>query len=356
MWVAVSAGVAVLAGWCAAHLADTTEQTVAVNVLLVAAVIGLLPFGRYAGPRSAAAPAFSAAAAYALVWEPDPDSLPLTLGVAGLAAAVTAAAGRALLPDVSADGTESRRDEAHVVWMATGVLLFLTAGLAAVFQFRPSIVWSLLLVFAMLGARLVPRLAIDVPDQLLIDLERLAVNAWSAREQPTGRRGRMVIARGMVARIVDRGQRIISGASLAIAAVAAGSAYLLLTSGLPGFSRLGAGLLVFFVGASLLFAAGSYRNRAARLLLRAAGLACWVALAGERVPTWSPASRSWLVLGAVALGLLCIVVAVASGRGWRSVWWARRAEVGESMCSAFAIAALSLSTGLFSHVWVLTSR
>ena len=356
LWVAVSAGVAVLAGWCAAHLADTTEQTVAVNVLLVAAVIGLLPFGRYAGPRSATAPVFSAAAAYALVWEPDPDSLPLTLGVAGLAAAVTAAAGRALLPDVSADGTESRRDEAHIVWMATGVLLFLTAGLAAIFQFRPSIVWSLLLVFAMLGARLVPRLAIDVPDQLLIDLERLAVNAWSAREQPTGRRGRMVIARGMVARIVDRGQRIISGASLAIAAVAAGSAYLLLTSDLPGFSRLGAGLLVFFVGASLLFAAGSYRNRAARLLLRAAGLACWVALAGERVPTWSPASRSWLVLGAVALGLLCIVVAVASGRGWRSVWWARRAEVGESMCSAFAIAALSLSTGLFSHVWVLTSR
>ena len=337
-------------------MADTTEQAVAVNVLLVAAVIGLIPFGRYAGPRSATAPAFSAAAAFAIVWEPDPDSLPLTLGVAGLAAAVTAAAGWALLPDVSADGTESRRDEAHVVWMATGVLLFLTAGLAAISQFRPSIVWSLLLVFAMLGARLVPRLAIDVPDQLLIDLERLAVNAWSAREQPTGRRGRMVIARGMVARIVDRGQRIISGASLAIAAVAAGSAYLLLTSGLPGLSRLGAGLLVFFVGASLLFAAGSYRNRVARLLLRAAGLACWVALAGERVPTWSPTSRSWLVVGAVALGLLCIVVAVANGRGWRSVWWARRAEVGESLCSAFAIAALSLSTGLFSHVWVLTSR
>ena len=81
LWVAVSAGVAVLAGWCAAHLADTTEQLVAVNVLLVAAIIGLLPFGRYAGPRSAAAPVFSAAAAYALVWEPDPDSLPLTLGV-----------------------------------------------------------------------------------------------------------------------------------------------------------------------------------------------------------------------------------------------------------------------------------
>ena len=240
--------------------------------------------------------------------------------------------------------------------MATGVLVFLTAGFAAVCQFGPSIVWSLLLVYAMVGARLMPRFAVDVPDQMLVDLERLAVNAWSAREQPPGHRGRMVIASGLVARIVDRGQRIISAASLAIGAVAAGSAYLLLSSGLPGFSRLGADLLVFFVGASLLFAAGSHRNRAARLLLRAAGLACWAVLAGALVPSWSPTSRSWLVLGAVLLGLVCIVVAVASGRGWRSVWWARRAELGESVCIAFAIAALSLSTGLFGHVWVLTSR
>ena len=95
--MAVATGVAVIAGWYAARLPDTAEQTVAVNVLLVAAVIGLLPFGRYAGPRSAAAPAFSAAAVYALVWTPEPDTLPLTWGVVGLAAAVTAASGRALL-------------------------------------------------------------------------------------------------------------------------------------------------------------------------------------------------------------------------------------------------------------------
>lgn len=357
LWLGVAAGVAVVACWYAAHVPDATEHTLAVNVLMVAAGIGVLPFGRYAGPRSAAAPVFAAAAAYALVWKPDPDSLPFTLGVVGLAAALAAASGRALLPDeVCADGTQTRRDEAHVVWMTSGVLLFLTAALAAVSHLQPTAVWSLLLVAAMLAARLVPRFAIDVPDQLLVDLERLAVNAWSAREQPTGRRGRMVISRGMVARIVERGQRIISAASLAVAVVAAGSAYLLLASRLPGLDRLGADLLTFFVGGSLLFAAGSYRNLSARLLLRGGGLAGWVVLAGAVVPSWSATERSWVVLAAVVLGMLCIVVAVASGRGWRSVWWSRRAEVGESMFSALAIAALSLSTGLFSHVWVLTSR
>jgi peptidoglycan/LPS O-acetylase OafA/YrhL len=166
----------------------------------------------------------------------------------------------------------------------------------------------------------------------------------------------MVISRGMVARIVERGQRVISAASLAVAVVAAGSAYLLLASRLPGLDRLGADLLTFFVGGSLLFAAGSYRNVSARLLLRGGGLASWVVLAGAVVPSWSATEGSWVVLAAVVLGMLCIVVAVASGRGWRSVWWSRRAEVGESMFSALAIAALSLSTGLFSHVWVLTSR
>ena len=53
----------------------------------------------------------------------------------------------------------------------------------------------LLLVLAMLAARVVPAIAIDVPDSYLIDMDRLAITAWSAREpaaQPArpGRRAR----------------------------------------------------------------------------------------------------------------------------------------------------------------------
>lgn len=355
IWLGVAAAAAVIAGWYAAHLPEGTEQTLTASVLLASAVLGMLPVGRYAAPRSGAAPAFAAAAAYAFVWRP--DSLPVTWGIVGLVAALTAATGRSLLPDErSGDGTEARRDEAHLVWIVTGIGLFLVAALVSLLQLSPPVAWSLLLVAAMLAARLVPMHAVDVPDQLLVDFERLAVSAWSAREQPSGRRGRMVIARTMVARIVERGQRIISSAAAAIAVVAAGSSYLLLFGALPGLDRLGAGLLTFFVGGSLLLAAGSYRNLAARFLLRGGGLACWALLCVAVVPTWSPSVRSWVVLAAVVVGLLCIASAVATGRGWRSVWWARRAEVGEAVCGAFAIASLSLSTGLFRTLWELTSR
>ena len=357
IWLGVAAAAALVGGWHSARLPAGAEQNLVVTLLLVAAVVGVLPLGRYAGQRSAAAPAFAAAAAYALAWQPAAASLPLTCGIVGLSAAVTAATGRALLPDeLAANGTESRGDEAHLVWMVTGVGLFLVAALVAVFGLSPATAWSLLLVGAMLGARLVPMYAIDVPDQLLVDVERLAVSAWSAREQPTGRRGRMVIARDMVARVVDRGQRIISAAAGAIAAVATGSAYLLLSADLPRLDRLGGALLAFFVGGALLLAAGSYRNLAARRLLRLGGLACWVVLAVSVVPDWSATARTSVALAAVVVGLACIASAVATGRGWRSVWWARRAEVGEAVCGAFAIASLSLSTGLFRILWELTSR
>ncbi len=360
-WVAVAAAIAALAGWYAARQPDGTEQTLAVNVLLVAALLGVLPFGRHARTRSSAAPAFAAAAAYAVAWDPDPATLPITWGVAGLAAAATAAAGRALLPDADDPAndsalTESAQDEPHLVWMVSGIVLFAVAAIAVLFRTPPAVSWSMLLVASMLAARVAPMYAVDVPDQLLVDLERLAASAWSAREQPTGRRGRMVIARPMVARIVDRGQRIISAAAVAIAVVASSSSYLLLSGRLPSLDRLGAGLLAFFVGGGLLFAAGTYRNPVARVLLRLAGLACWLVLALGTVPGWSSTARAWVILAAVLLGLLCVVSGVATGRGWRSVWWARRAEVGEAICGAFAIASLSLSTGLFRVCWELTSR
>ena len=54
-------------------------------------------------------------------------------------------------------------------------------------------------VLATLAARIVPGLVVDVPDQYLIDLERLAVTAWSARDQPTGKRGRTMIPPAAVA-------------------------------------------------------------------------------------------------------------------------------------------------------------
>ena len=86
-----------------------------------------------------------------------------------------------------------------------------------------------------------------------------------------------------------------------------------------------------------------------------AGLACWavllvVLLDGRRRPAGprsSPGRRS-------GSGALLVLVAVALGRGWRSAWWSRRAEVAESLTGALAIGAVVVAAGLFRLLWELT--
>src|SRR3546814_12194685 len=85
-----------------------------------------MPFGRHADQRGAVAPAFAASAAFALVWDPSPEMLPLAFGVAGLAAAVAAGMARAL-------GTGS--SIVHTVWMITGSGVFVVTGFCVLVGF-----------------------------------------------------------------------------------------------------------------------------------------------------------------------------------------------------------------------------
>ena len=52
---------------------------------------------------------------------------------------------------------------------------------------------------------------------------------------------------------------------------------------------------------------------------------------------------------AVALGVLA--AAVATGRGWRSAWWAARAELAEALAMAGTLALLVVATGFFRALW-----
>ena len=108
---------------------------------------------------------------------------------------------------------------------------------------------------------------------------------------------------------------------------------------------------MFFAGAALLLTARSHRHTGPRVLLRLAGLTSWALLAAHGLAVMSEPRRATLLGVAIALGLLLILIAVATGRGWRSVWWSRRAEVAEGFCAAAAIASLVLSTGLFRTLW-----
>ena len=52
---------------------------------------------------------------------------------------------------------------------------------------------------------------------------------------------------------------------------------------------------------------------------------------------------------------LLVVVAVATGRGWRSAWWSRRAEVAEGLCGALVVASVVVASGWFREVWEMAS-
>lgn len=342
----IAAVCAVVAGWCASTLADGPERTAVLALLLAGAVLGVLPVGRFAAPRVVAAPAFAAGATFALVWDPQPERLPMVIGVCALAAALAAATGRAL---------NQGADEVLQVWIVAGATVFVVTGLCTLGGAPPRLTWALLLVIAVLAARFVPGFAIDVPDQYLLDLERLAVTAWSARERAGGKRGRSVVPPAAVAAVATRGTRIVTGAAAAVLVVAALAAPLLLATATLPVDRIGARCLVGFAGAALLLAARSYRHRAARALLRTAGLGCWASLLAVALRLLDDEGRWILASGAIVLGLVVVLVAVATGQGWRSAWWSRRAEVAEGLCGALALASLVVASGWFRELWEVAS-
>ncbi len=347
MIATIAALSAVLAAWYAGRSGEDAIRTVAVGILLTCALVGVLPLGRHVRQRAAAAPAFAAAAAFAALYEPGVHLLPAILGAAGISAAVVAGIGRAL----AVDG-----DEVSTVWIASGLTVFACAALPALLGWDARVAWTLLVFLSMMAARFAPSLAIDVPDEALLDLDRLAVTAWSARDNRRSvRRGRIVVGAEAMQRLVHRASRIVTGASVAILVTVVVSSPLLLHSASIDLDRIGARCLVFFAGCSLLLAARSYRHAAARALLRLAGLGALAALATHLVAgPGAPLLGSFFYV-VVGLGAIALAAAVATGRGWRSVWWSRRAEVAESLCGSFAFASAVVAAGVFRRLWEMTS-
>lgn len=344
-WVA--ALVAGLAAWYAGRAGDDVVRTVTVGVLLACSLAGVLPLGRHARQRAAAAPAFAAAAAFAALYEPGVHLLPAILGAAGIAAAVVAGIGRAL---------SVGSDEVSTVWIVSGLTVFACCAVPAMLGWDARVAWTLLVFLSMMAARFAPSLAVDVPDDALLDLDRLAVTAWSARDtQRRSRRGRIVVAADAMERLVHRASRIVTGAAAAILVTVLVASPLLLHAATIDLDRIGARCLVFFAGCSLLLAARSYRHAAARVLLRLAGLGALVALAAHLVSGPGAGHVDTFFYVTVVLGVVALAAAVATGRGWRSVWWSRRAEVAESLCGSLAFASAVVAAGVFRRLWEMTS-
>ncbi|KRF37340.1 hypothetical protein ASG94_08415 [Nocardioides sp. Soil805] len=342
----LAAAAAALAAWYAAQAADDALRTTTVGLLMVCALASTLPLGRHAAQRAAAAPAFGAAAAFAAVHEPGVHLLPAVVAVSAVSAGVIAAVALALGPD---------RDEALQVWIVAGLVVFAVCGITPLLEWDGRVAWAVLVLVAMLAARFVPSLAIDVPDETLIDLDRLAVTAWSARDGGRAGRGRIVVSAAAMRQLVAGATRTVTAACAAIMVTAVVATPLLLATATIDLDRIGARALAFFAGASILLAARSYRHTTARRLLRVGGLACWLWLLGFLVGDVSPTAVLVALVVLLLLGGVCLAAAVATGRGWRSVWWSRRAELAEGLCGSFAFAATVVASGFFRSLWEITS-
>jgi hypothetical protein len=155
--------------------------------------------------------------------------------------------------------------------------------------------------------------------------------------------------------LLSRGATIVDAAAAAVLVVVLVAAPALLATATLALDRTGAALLAFFAGGGLLLAARSYRHPVARAELRTAGLFAWAVLVVDRLLDAPDTTLWYVVLAVLALAGCVLTAAIATGRGWRSVWWARRAEIGEALCGAFAVASFVVAAGLFRHLWELTS-
>lgn len=334
---------------------DASLWWVLTNLLLLGLLVGLWPHGRSLDTRASMAPAFAAGVALAAVprWELGAQAgSPFQVGTAGLAAAL--AAGLTLLT-----GTDDRRGghrQAAWVWLAAGAGYAGLALLDVALGIAPQAYWAVLLVAALLAARLAPGLAVNVGDRALIDLDRLAVTAWSARTTGSGSspgrssRASTLVSLDEVGELAARGRRTVDAAALAIAGTCAVAAPSLAVSTSVQIDRFGIGMVLACVGGGLLLARRSYRHRRARVLLGLAGIVCWLPLVGLL-----PVLGGWqlaVLVGVLALLASALVLTgVAVGRGWRSVLMARLADGLESGLGAAAIGSLVVATGLFHALW-----
>lgn len=343
VWLLAAAAVLVtMSGLLGTQVHQGWQRDSIVALMAVAAAIGVVPFGRHTDLRGVTAPAFGASLGYLLAWEPGTVAQPMTFGIAGLGAALVAGVARA-----SGAGPAV----VQTVWMAGGAGVFAATGAVVLTGAPPQLAWALLVIGALMATRSVVAVAVDVPDQMLIDLERLAVTAWSARDRPRGRRGRIMIREAAVTGVMVRGARIVDAAAVGILVVIVFSVPRLLTTATFDVDRPGAQCLVLFTGAGLLLAARSFRHVRARALLRTAGLFAWAALAVQLLDDRSDRALLWFVVALVVLAAGLLVAAIATGRGWRSAWWSARAELAETLAGAFAIASLVVASGLVRMVW-----
>lgn len=319
------------------------------GLLLLAAALALAPGGE---PRSRAQRLhlvpWCLGGAALVAAGPSPEHELLPVAVAALGAFAAAGVVRAITDD-------------HVVsmvwlWGAGGVAA--TATLLLVVGGGAPGLWSTLLASSLVWIRLLPSLVVDVADDTLLDLDTLAITAWSARDdQPRGTRRRRLVRRAEIRALARQGGAMLRAGTAGAAVTAVVSSGLLLsaTGPLLPWAATGAQVMVGAAAVAIALLGRAYRDWQLQLLLRLAAAGMTVVLARSALLDLGPGASLALTAALAAAAAVVVWAALALGRGWRSVWWARVADILQSVALALTLALLPLSSGLFDAVWRFTS-
>jgi hypothetical protein len=149
---------------------------------------------------------------------------------------------------------------------------------------------------------------------------------------------------------VHRGLRLVTAGTFVIAGTVALTGPLLVLRADLDRQGIASLVMVGLGGVALLLVARSFRSTLPRMALRVA--ATWVLgfLGYAVLSEVGPTTAWWVFAATSASALVVTVTAVSLGRGWRSVWWARVADIVEGLSIVLVVAAVPLASGLFDVV------
>jgi hypothetical protein len=347
-WGLLAGGLLALAG---AAAVATGPRPFGVPVALLLAALAAVAVPPRTAPLAAVRTAGAALAAlgvWLLVGVDGPGRPLLAATAAAVAAALAAAAAR----------TTGRGDEPLLVELLAGCAVAAGCALGLVLG-APGTAVACLAAGAILPlVRLLPSSVVDVPDDVLLELDRLSVTAWSARDSRTGarRRRRVRLRQDDVAGTVGRGRRLLRAWSVAAAAATA-----VLSGGLAatehvGWARAGVPVLLACLAAGLPLVARGLRERVPRVALLLGGLVAGTATGALLLTRLG--DGPWAVAVPCALAVAGVGVAVAGaalGRGWRSVRWARFADGVEALAVVLVLPAALVAAGAVEWVRALVA-
>ncbi|WP_406831427.1 hypothetical protein ABEG17_01195 [Pedococcus sp. KACC 23699] len=250
--------------------------------------------------------------------------------VAGCAVG-TALAGTARL-------SAGRRDGPARVAM-TALALLGALGVAGILLGWPSFaVAAVAAGCAPIAVRLLPGLGLEVPDEQLVDVERLSTTVWSVREVRTQRRRRVRLEE--IATQFRHARDIVAAGTVWAAAVAPlATSVVLLTPGRSGVARWGALALCVLLALAMGYQSRSLRDRLPRYAL----LTSATVLVLEAVVALREVSGTGTVLVVIAAlvvtGIVVVAGSVALGQGWHSTRLSRLADALEGVAVVLSLPA-----------------